>query len=306
MTQQARFDFWNYLAPKYWGTWLGLGFMRLIAFLPFSLQRVLCHMLAKMYYLLAKRRRHIAEVNINLCFPDLSEQQRSKLVKDAFFSSAMGFIELVNAWWASDNRLKDIVTVYGLEHLEEARNKNKGILIIGAHYTTVQLSGRLMSFYAADLQPLYKKAHNKLFDAIMTRIREKTFKEVLPNNSINVLVERLKQNKVCWYAPDQDFGKEATVFAPFFNVQTACLVVPAVLARISGATVLSMYSQRLDNGKYLLEISPVDQPYPAKNNIESATTLNKILERNILRAPDQYLWLHRRFKTRPPGEDDVY
>ena len=306
MNKQPVFDFWHYLAPRYWPTWIGLGFMRLIALLPSPMQNLLCKLLSGLYYRLAKKRRHIAMVNIKLCFPDKTEQQREQLVKDAFYAAAMGFIEMINAWWGSEKRLKKKVHIEGLHLIEQARKQNKGTLIIGAHYTTVQLSGRLMSFYVPDLQPLYKKAHNKLFEAIVTRVRGRTYTDIISNKSINELIESLKQNKICWYAPDQDFGKEATIFAPFFNVATACLVVPGVLARITGATVLSMYSQRLENGDYLLELSAIEEPYPAKNNIESATILNQILEKNILRAPEQYLWLHRRFKTRPPGEDDVY
>ena len=306
MKKQPIFNFWNYLAPKHWLTWIGLGFMRLLALLPNRIQYALSHVLAKIYFRMDKRRRHIAEVNLTLCFPDKTPQQRNELLRKTFHSTTMGLFETINAWWASDKRLKKLVEIKGLEHIDVAYKNNKGILMIGAHYTTVQLSGRLISLFRDDIQPFYKKAHNRLFEAVMTRIRNRTYKRVIENKSITELVETLKENNICWYAPDQDFGKEATVFSHFFNVPAACLVVPGVLARITNATVLSMYSQRLDNGKYLVEIAPLDEKFPAENNVASATVLNRTLEKNILRAPDQYLWLHRRFKTRPPGEDNVY
>lgn len=306
MRKQAVFDFWNFLGPKHWLTWFGLGFLRLLAFLPFRIQNLLSRPLSRLYYHLDKKRRHVAKVNLGLCFPDKTPQQRHELLLKTFHSTTMGIFETINAWWASDRRLKNSVITKGLEYIDEAYKKNKGILIIGAHYTTVQLSGRLMSLYRDDLQPFYKKAHNPLFEAIMTRVRKRTYKNVIENKSVAELIQTLKENNVCWYAPDQDFGKEATVFSPFFNVPAASLVVPGVLARITKATVLSMYSQRLDNGKYLIEISPIGDNFPAENNIESATVLNQTLEKNISRAPEQYLWLHRRFKTRPPGEDNVY
>ena len=297
----------GFLAPRYWPTWLGLGLLRLAMLLPYPAMLALGRGLGSLLYRLVGSRRHVASVNIRLCFPDLDEAARQRLVRESFVAAATSLFEGVLSWWAGDARLKPLYRIEGLEHLEAARALGRGVILLGGHYTTLEISGRFLAFHVEGLQPIYKPARNALFEAVMANSRKRLFDNLLPSADMRTIVRNLKKGKVVWYAPDQDFGRERSVFAPFFGVPTASLISTARLAKLSGAPVVPFYSERLPGKQgFLLRLAPPLEGFPSGDDLADATRVNQVIEEQVRKVPEQYLWLHKRFKTRPEGEADVY
>jgi KDO2-lipid IV(A) lauroyltransferase len=297
----------KFLAPQYWPAWLGLGLGWCCAQLPYRIQLWLGASLGMLGYALMKKRRKITLTNIELCFPELNTQQQQALVKKNFRSSGTALLETLLAWWGSERRMKKLLQhVEGLEHLQQALQQGKGVILLSAHLTCLEIGGRLLALH----QPfavMYKRTRNPLMETVIQHSRETHFQKAIPHHDMRAMVRSLKQNLVCWYAPDQDFGDQHSVFAPFMGVSTATLIATSRLARMSGAAVVPFFQRRLEDGSgYALSILPPLEQFPSGDDVADATRINHIIEQQIRTAPDQYLWMHKRFKTRPPGETDIY
>jgi len=258
-----------------------------------------------MYYLM-KKRRHIADVNIGLCFPQLDETARHRLVKSAIQSVNISLFETALSWWGSRRKLDSLCHIDGLENLRAAQEKGNGIILLSAHFTSLEIGGRLLSFH----QPfavMYKRHRNALFEHIMTRSRERHYQQAIQRHDVRGMIRALKQNLVCWYAPDQDFGRKQSIFVPFMGVDAATITAPARIARLSGAAVVPFFPKRRSDGNgYQLTILPALENFPTGDEDRDAAYINQIIGEQVLLAPEQYLWLHRRFKTRPEGQTKLY
>lgn len=296
----------HFLTPRYWPTWVGLGLLRLICLLPWRVQLQLGRVLGSVMYYLMRRRRHIASVNIGLCFPELDQQQQRQLVKRAFQSVSISVFETALSWWGSAQQLKHLCNISGLEHLQTALARGKGVILLSAHFTCLEIGGRLLALHHP-FAVMYKKHRNELFEAVMKQGRESQFERAIKQEDIRGMISALKQNLAVWYAPDQDLGIDRSVFAPFMGVPAATLIAPARLARMSGAAVVPFFPLRnSDDSGYTLSLLPALQDYPGSDEVENATRVNRLLEEQIRKAPEQYLWLHRKFKTRPENAAPVY
>lgn len=295
----------KYIHPKYLFTWIGLLFMWLTSLLSYGAMIRLGTILGWFSFYLMSGRRRITRTNIRLCFPELDEPQLRQLTKQNFYDSSIALLESPQAWWGSDRKLKPLHRIEGLEHLEAAKAKGKGVIMLGAHYTTLEISGRLLSFHI-DFHATYKRAHNELFNAVMTRSRSRVHGGLLNSSDMRGILRYLGENGTIWFAPDQDFGRKGSVFAPFMGVTTASLMMTSRLAKKSGATVIPMYSERLPGKEgYLIRLGAALN-IPSGDDVTDATTVNRAIEEQIRRTPAQYLWGHRRFKTRPYGEPLIY
>lgn len=296
----------KFTGPSYWALWFGLGLLRLSALLPYAAMQSLSRGLGRLIYTALPKRRRIAETNIRLCLPHLNENEIAQLVRATINSAAMSFFETALAWWGSDRRLRKMVRFEGTEYMDEARALGKGVIMLGGHYTTLEISGRLLTYYMRDFHPVYMAAKNKLYNTVMVNRRETAISTLLENRDMRRIVATLKKGHSVWYAPDQDFGPNASVFAPFMGVQTATLVATARLARLSGAAVVPFYSERHKDGSYSVRFGKMFDDFPSGDDIADASKINQAIEEQIMRTPEQYLWLHRRFKTRPEGEPGIY
>ena len=305
-TESTPFRARDYLAPRYWPTWLGLGILRLTIQLPDPALRALAAGLGRLGYHLMPQRRRITRTNIDRVFPELNKAARRRLVQESFYSATYAVFESAIAWWAPDRRLKDRYVLEGREHLDAALEAGKGAILLGGHYTTLEISGRLLGYEVPNVYPTYKRAHNPLVEALMSRARKRNNAGLIWSKDIRGIVRQLKQNDVVWIAPDQDFGYDRSVFAPFMGITASTLTVIARLARMSGATVLPYYSRRTGNGRYHLTIAPPLADFPSGDDVADATAVNRAIETGVRAAPGQYLWGHRRFRTRPRGEPQFY
>lgn len=300
------FPWRDYLAPKFWPSWLGLLGMRILAILPFRLQLFIGKIIGHLFYLIAGYRREIVQTNIRLCFPDLSSEEQNKLVLRHFHSIGITIAETALNWWGKEQKLRNLVTVKGFEHIENALKQGKGAIVLGAHYTTVEISARLITLdhkFAVS----YQKLRNPLFNQMVFNGRERVFDQIFSRDQIRPTFRYIKQNNLMWIATDQDAGIDNSVFVPFFGHMAATQTATSRMARVTGAPVIPYISRRLDKAQgYVIEFYPPLDNFPSNSLEEDATRTNQLLEEFIRKAPEQYLWVHRRFKTRPEGMPRLY
>lgn len=296
------------LAPSHWPTWLLLAGAGLLAKLPLTEQRRIGQGLGKLMQLLLKRRKHIAATNLRICFPELDETAHQQLLTDHFRSLGMIVPELALCWFGSERVLRKMGRLDGIEHLQAGLSRGKGVILYGAHYTTLEISGSFLALFSpAPIQVTYRPHENALFDKFVRLKRESRFENVIARDDIRSMVRGLKQNKVVWIATDQNFGHKSSVFAPFFNVPAATNTAVARLANLTGAAVIPFSSLRLDPElRYVLTLSSPLENFPSGDMLLDAARLNAVIEERVRLCPAQYLWVHRRFKDRPPGQPNIY
>ncbi|HEY3486529.1 MAG TPA: LpxL/LpxP family Kdo(2)-lipid IV(A) lauroyl/palmitoleoyl acyltransferase [Gammaproteobacteria bacterium] len=295
-----------FLKPRYWTTWLLLAAMRLCARLPYPRLVGLGKTLGDFLYRVLPERRRIAAVNLELCFPEKSGAERQELLRRSFHSMGIAVMETALAWWGSENKLKTLYTVEGLKYLEQATAAGKPILLLSGHISCTEIGSRLLAFHLP-FQAMYKPAKNALYEHVMLRQRSRFYYAMVPRKDSRRLLRNLKQNITTWYAPDQNFGREDTVFAPFFGIPATTLTATARIAKFAGAAVIPFFSYRLDHNKgYKLVLGKPLENFPIGDEIADATRINQIIEAAARLAPEQYLWAHKRFRIRPPGEQKLY
>jgi KDO2-lipid IV(A) lauroyltransferase len=306
MHRDSSFWWLDFTGPRFWPTWLLFCFLWLITRLPFALQMHIGDLIGRLACHAAKSRRRIAEVNIALCFPDLHNKQQSELVKAHFCSLGRGIVETALCWWGREAQLRNKVILVGREHLQQALERGKGVILLSAHFTTLELGGRLLAM-DTPFHVLYRQHKNPLFETVMHRARKRRFEKAIPRDNTRALLTSLKDNKAVWYAPDQNHGGAQSVFVPFFGLQASTLTTTSRLARVSGAAVVPFFQTRLPNAKgYLLVLCPALNNFPSDDRQQDTARINQLLEAVIREMPEQYLWVHRRFKTRPEGEPYPY
>ena len=295
----------QFLAPTYWPTWIGLGFLRLVNLLPFNAQLKVGALLGRVIYRIAKSRRHVAEVNIKLCFPELNEKEQATLVKDVFINNGIGIIETAMAWWSDRNSFTQKVTLEGREHLDEALEQGRGVILLGAHFSTLDLGGLLFSLYYP-LNTMYRPHNNPLMEHFIQQGRLRSIDKLIDRSDFRTLIRALKANEIVWYAPDQDFGPTHSVYAPFFGVEAATVTATSRIAKMNKSPVLMLTHHRTKDGSYSLVLHPSVQNFPAETDEASGARINLELEKGIRLEPSQYMWIHKRFKTHPKGKNYIY
>jgi len=296
----------RFTGPRFWPTWLMFAALWLVTRLPFSWQMGVGNLVGGIAWRLARRRRHIAEVNIRLCFPQLSDDRRAELAKAHFLSVGKGIVETALCWWGRESQLRRLLTLVGQEHLCDALAQGRGIILLSAHFTTLELGGRLLAL-DTPFHVLYRQHKNPLFEYVMRRARKRRFEKAIPRNDTRALLGSLRDGMPVWYAPDQNHGGPQSVFVPFFGVSTSTLTATARLAKSSGAAVVPFFQTRLPgNEGYLLTLCPALENFPTDDPQADTARINTLLESVIREMPEQYLWVHRRFKTRPEGEPYPY
>lgn len=302
-THQGYSNFWH---PRYWFTWTGFGLVWLITRLPFPIVMRIGAFFGWLGYYLASARRHIVEVNINLCFPELEPAQQNILVRKIFRSTGIGIIETALAWLRDPRDYRPLCKIRGKEILEAAIKEGKGVILLGMHFSTLDLMGAVVSTIAP-IDVMYRKNKNQLFEHLMKTHRGKNFDMVINRDDIRSVIRRLKSGHVVWYGGDQDYGPKHSVFAPFFGIQTATITATARFAKITGAPiVLINHYRNSDDSGYEIEFSRPLDDFPSGDQVLDATRINQLVEASVRKCPEQYWWLHRRFKTRPEGESRPY
>ncbi|HHH43584.1 MAG TPA: LpxL/LpxP family Kdo(2)-lipid IV(A) lauroyl/palmitoleoyl acyltransferase [Gammaproteobacteria bacterium] len=296
----------RFTGPRFWPTWLMFAVLWLVTRLPFRWQMRVGHLIGRIAWRLARRRRHIAEVNLRLCFPQLDDREHLELVRAHFLSLGKGIVETALCWWGRASQLRPKRVLVGREHLQEALAAGKGVVLLSAHFTTLELGGRLLAL-DTPFHVLYRQHRNPLFEQVMQRARKRRFEQAIPRNDTRALLRSLRNGMPVWYAPDQNHGGPQSVFVPFFGIPASTLTATARIAKASGAAVVPFFQTRLpDNEGYLLTLCPALDQFPSGDLHGDTARINRLLEDVIREMPEQYLWVHRRFKTRPEGEPYPY
>lgn len=295
----------RFFAPRFWLTWLLLAFFWTIAQLPVRLNQAVGYVVGWLLYYLAPERRKIAKVNIGLCFPELDVAAQAKMVRRVIYACGLSFAETAMALWGPQNKMRGRYEITGLEHIERAQAEGRGILLMGSHLTTIDISGLIMSYHIkADV--LYRSSPNPLLTYAIAKARSRVNDDAIHRNDTRKLIRNLRKGHIVWYAPDQDYISTQNVFAPFFGILASTVVATSRIAKMSGAAVIPFFCYREPKGRFRLVVHPPLDNFPTDDDVADATRINRILEDAIREAPDQYLWVHRRFKTRPPGEPYLY
>ncbi|MBU9845974.1 kdo(2)-lipid IV(A) palmitoleoyltransferase [Rahnella ecdela] len=297
----------SFLHPRYWLTWFGLGVLFLLVQLPYPVLNRLGIWLGRTSMRFLKRRVSITRRNLQLCFPELPSDQVEARIVSNFESLGMGLLETGMAWFWSDARVKRWFDVSGLHNLKKAQENKQGVLVIGVHFMSLELGGRAMGL-CQPMMAMYRPHNNKAMEFVQTWGRMRSNKAMLDRKDLRGMVHALKKGEAVWFAPDQDYGPRGSVFAPLFAVdQAATTSGTFMLARLAKPALVTVVLVRKALGKgYELVIQPQLQDYPIDDEMAAAAYMNRVIEKEIMRAPDQYLWLHRRFKTRPAGTPSLY
>lgn len=254
--------------------------------------------------ILFRERCEIARRNIERCLPELEAGTRRALLEQHFEALGIGLFETALAWWASDARLANRVTFDGLEHLESALARGRGVILLSAHFTTMDIGGRLLGLRVRP-DALYRPLRQPLFDEIMRRGRLRAARKVFVKDELRSMLRSLREGRAVWFAPDQAHTGPNSVMAPFFCTPAPTNVVASRIAQKSGAAVVPFFPVR-EGQSYRLRILPVLDGFPALQPIDDATRINAIIEAQVRTAPEQYLWIHRRFKGQTADDADIY
>lgn len=296
-----------YFHPRYWLTWLGIAALYLVTLLPYPLIRRIGFTLGRLFMRIGKRRVKIAERNLELCFPDMSREARAQILQENFESTGMAVMETGMAWFWPDWRVKKIFQVEGLEHMRKAQAEQRGVLLIGVHFLTLELGARVFGMYNPGVG-VYRPNNNPLMDWLQTWGRLRSNKYMIDRKDVKGMIRALRAGEIIWYAPDHDYGPRRSVFVPLFAVDKAATTTGTSILMQAAAPALVAFApiRNKDGSGYRLVISPAIQGFPMDDEVAAAAFMNRVVEKEILRAPGQYMWLHRRFKTRPEGESSLY
>lgn len=295
----------QYLHPRYWLTWFGLLMMRISIYLPARVQVWIGNLIGSGMRVLVRSRTHVARRNLELCFPEMTPEQREKLLRKTLNTLGMMMIETAMSWWSSDASLEKRVSYQGLEHLEAAKARGKGVILLTGHFTSMEIGGRFIMM-RTPAYVMFREVKNRLFNDVMTQARRFHSEGIVMRHDIKAMIRALKKGRLVWYAPDQDFGRKDSIFAKFFGLNAATIPATARLAKITGASVVPFVPRRNDDGTYTVTIYPAWTDYPLGDEISDAQRVNDWIEARIRELPSQYFWVHRRFKTQPEGKALLY
>ena len=280
---------------------MGIGW--LAGRLPWPLQRALGYCTGMLLYVVVPSRRRAARINFGLCYPDLDDTTRARMLREHFAALGVGVFEFARAWWGSITPLRRTVRIDGLVHLHAATANGRGVLLVSGHFMNLEICGRLLCDHVP-LAGMYRRHRGAVMEWAVLRGRLRYARAMFQQQELRPALRLLKDGGVLWYAPDQDMLGKDTVFAPFFGIPAATITATHQLARLSGCAVLPFFHHR-EGGRYVLRIAPPLADFPSDDAAADTARINAAIEAMVREAPAQYLWIHRRFKRRPPGEPPI-
>lgn len=296
----------DYLHPRFWPSWLGFGVLRLLSLLPVPVLAFMGVLLGNTVYALLPSRRRIAAANVAHCFPELSQAEQKAIVRRCFQLVAQTTLCMGINWWSSPERIKRLVSYEGKEHYDEALASGNNIILLAPHAIGLEMGGLglsverpMITMYQHTKKPLLNnmvKAKRGRFDGFLVERRE----------PLRTLLKLIRQGHPFYYLPDQDAGAKG-VFAPFFGVSASTHPMLSKFAKVGNAVVLPIYTRILPGGKgWHAVIGPAIEDFPGPDELVDTARMNKVIEDMVRTAPEQYFWVHKRFKTRPDGEASLY
>ncbi|OOY42872.1 hypothetical protein BOV91_05690, partial [Solemya velum gill symbiont] len=269
----------SHLHPKTWPTWTGLGIFRLLILLPYPLMMRAGGLIGHLtWLLLSEKRRLVLKKNLELCFPELDITEREALARQHIESAGKGFLEVALAWWGKSEDLSKLVNYTGLEHLEKARAAGKGVILLSAHFSSLEIGGRLLAM-KVPFEALYRPSDNPAVEYLMQKNRTRHTEGAISKNDIKRMIRSLRNGKTIWYAPDQSPSRNNAVFAPFFGIETLSSTATARLTKMTGAAVVPFLPLRRNDGTgYDLQLFAALDDFPGDDETIDATRINQLFE----------------------------
>jgi Kdo2-lipid IVA lauroyltransferase/acyltransferase len=287
-------------------TRLGIGALWLLHFLPLGILARIGAFAGTALRVIGRERRQVARTNLRLCFPDWDEARRESVLKAHFRAVGRSILEATIAWWASEARLRRLVRIEGEEHARALGDRR--VIFLVPHFVGIELEGLRMSMDYKGMA-VYSHQKNKVFDEFLVRVRSRFpgTRMVARQEGVKTLLRGFKDGLGLQLSPDLDLGPRDAVFVPFFGVRAATVTALSRLARLTGAAVVPVVVRQLPGGAgYVMRMYPAWDDYPGANPEEDTRRMNAFIEERVLEMPEQYYWLHKRFKTRPEGEESFY
>jgi len=296
----------NLYAPRFWLIWIGLFILKCLVLLPYPLLIRIGKFIGRILLSSAPRWRKTARTNIRHCFPEYSADRQKELLLHNFEAVGISILESALAMWGKDTNLKGLLHVKGEAYLLEAIKQQKPIILLGVHFTTTEIIGRLISTHHS-LAVMYHQTKNPVVGKFREEHLKKHYKQAIPRSKMREMIRCLENMIPVWYSPDVDPGSKQGIFAPFFGLP-ACTVstVPRLAARTNAIVIPTAYYRRDDEQGYDLIFYPPLEKFPSSNLEEDVGKINQIIEEAIRKKPEQYMWQYKRFKTPLPGTTDIY
>jgi KDO2-lipid IV(A) lauroyltransferase len=284
--------------------YLAVAVLWLLHWLPLPVTRAIGSGLGRVLYALGSERRNVALTNLRLCFPDKSAAEIERIARDHVIAFTRAALDRVFAWWSSERRLRRLCRVSGIEHLKDP--EGRPVIMLCPHFVGLDAAATRLSMDVLACS-VYSSQKNVVINRLLYRGRTRFNKTILLSrqDGMRKIVKALKDGYPFFYLPDQDFGPKESIFVPFFGVQAATIPALSRLVRLTGARVVPVIVFQVASG-YEVEVQVPWENFPGVSVEADTAFMNRFIESQVLRMPEQYFWLHKRFKTRPPGEQRFY
>jgi Kdo2-lipid IVA lauroyltransferase/acyltransferase len=291
--------------PRLYPSWIGVGLFWLVGQLPWRFLQAIGRGVGRLAWRLAKKRRHIAETNIRLCFPELTPREQEKLAHRCVISTGEAILEMAGSYNNHRIDLNKNLTVVGMEHIQECQARGQGVLLLGMHFNTLDTCSRMLATLV-DIHAVYRPNDNPVIDRLIDRGRRHYVRSTVDRTDIRQMLRLLRSGEIVWYAPDQDYGTAHAVFVPFFGIPAATITATSRIAKMGKAAVIPCAHYRLPGGRYQIEFGPPLEGFPSGDEEADTARINRTIEHYVRKRPEQYLWVHKRFKHQPAGQPKRY
>ncbi|MBT8101361.1 MAG: LpxL/LpxP family Kdo(2)-lipid IV(A) lauroyl/palmitoleoyl acyltransferase [Gammaproteobacteria bacterium] len=296
----------SYWSPRYWPVWFGMALLRVVCLLPHRAALATGRVIGRIAHGVGRSRRAVVRRNIELCFPDLSSDERDALAYEHFKALGMTLIEMGLGRWASDQHLQAITKLHGIEHVHDALKSGKGVILLSAHFTTLEIMGRVLSLNMPPFDAVFRQNRSEFMTELQRTGRERSAGSTIEKRDIKKMVRSLRENRSVWYAPDQSYNRKGSEVIPFFGVPAMHTTATSTLARLGHAAVVPFFPRRLPDSSYELTLLPAFDNFPSDDPIADTKRYIELLEAHVRTCPEQYFWVHRKFKDLPDGYPDYY
>lgn len=297
----------QFLHPKYWLSWFGIGLLWLMSQLPWRWQMAIGGAMGSLLYLLLPKRRQVCQTNLRIAYPHKSAVELTALNKAHFRSLGKGLMDASFSWWGRLDSLRKLSHIDGLEHLETALENKRPIIFLSTHFTSLEVSGSIIADRLSSCF-VFRPHQNALLNTISIQRREARFGRTIAKDNIRDMVRILKQGVAVWYAPDQNFRGKNHIMVPFFGVDAPTNPATSRLAKLTNAQVIPIYCTRSESSTpgYTLHLMPALENFPGDDINSDTLRISQLVEQQITQYPEQYLWTHKRYKGCQIDGIDLY
>ncbi len=296
----------RFIWPQYWPTWFALALMRRLARRDESSLLAFGQRLGDFARWLPLPQKRVVRRNLELALPELDMAAREQLLRAHFREAGVTLVETAVTWFADDQRIRSLAEISGLEHFDAAKAEGKGVIVLAAHFTTLEIGARFLTA-TREVHAVYKPSSNALLSELFKRYRGPCAASMIPSDDIRGMIRVLKQGGAVWYAPDQAYRGKSAERVEFFGHPVATNTATTRLAKMTGAKVLPYFVERLPGAlRYRVRIGAPLEDFPGESSLTDARRHHALIEAEVRRNPAQYLWLHKRFKDIPGGDLDYY